>query len=101
MQAQALAGTPADSGKLIASCCIAASFLAASPQRVKTSRQNMSATAAAFAGSGHGILAGMSRRPRTPADDPMTLGNMRANGERSRDVSCWQCHHRAILSADP
>ena len=29
----------------------------------------------------------------------MTLGNMRANGVRSLDVSCWQCHHRAILSA--
>jgi hypothetical protein len=33
--------------------------------------------------------------------EPMTLGNMRANGVRSLDVSCWQCHHRAILSADP
>src|SRR5580700_6832263 len=31
----------------------------------------------------------------------MTLGNMRANGVRSLDVSCWQCHHRAIMSADP
>jgi hypothetical protein len=31
----------------------------------------------------------------------MTLGNMRANGVRSLAVSCWQCHHRAILSADP
>jgi hypothetical protein len=31
----------------------------------------------------------------------MTLGNMRANGVRSLDVSCWQCHHRAVLSADP
>jgi hypothetical protein len=31
----------------------------------------------------------------------MTLGNMRANGVRSLDVCCWQCHHRAILSADP
>jgi hypothetical protein len=29
------------------------------------------------------------------------LGNMRANGVRSLDVTCWQCHHRAILSADP
>jgi hypothetical protein len=28
------------------------------------------------------------------ASDPMTLGNMRANGVRSLDVSCWQCHHR-------
>jgi hypothetical protein len=30
----------------------------------------------------------------------MTLGNMRANGVRSPDVCCWQCHH-TILSADP
>jgi hypothetical protein len=56
---------------------------------------------AAFAESGHGILTGMSTRPRSQAGDPMTLGNMRANGVRSLDVSCWQCHHRAILSADP
>jgi hypothetical protein len=27
--------------------------------------------------------------------EPKTLGNMRANGVRSLDVS-WQCHHRAI-----
>jgi len=32
---------------------------------------------------------------------PMTLGNMRDNGVRSLDVSCRQCHHRAILSARP
>jgi hypothetical protein len=35
--------------------------------------------------------------------EPMTLGNMRANGVRSLEVSCWQCHqchHRAIMSAD-
>src|SRR6516165_1844753 len=25
---------------------------------------------------------------------------MRANGVRSLDVSCWNCHHRAIMSAD-
>jgi hypothetical protein len=31
--------------------------------------------------------------------EPMALGNMRANGVRSLDVSCWQCHHRAIMSA--
>jgi hypothetical protein len=31
----------------------------------------------------------------------MTLGNMRANGVRSLDVCRWQCHHEAILSADP
>jgi hypothetical protein len=32
---------------------------------------------------------------------PMDLANMRENGVRSLDVSCWLCHHRAILSADP
>jgi hypothetical protein len=31
----------------------------------------------------------------------MTLGNMRANGVRSRAVSCRLCHHEAVLSADP
>jgi hypothetical protein len=30
----------------------------------------------------------------------MTLGNMRANGVRSIAVSCLQCHHEAVLSAD-
>jgi hypothetical protein len=48
-----------------------------------------------------GILSGMSTRPRSEAGPPMTLGNMRANGVRSLTVSCWQCHHRAVLSADP
>jgi hypothetical protein len=52
------------------------------------------------AGTG-GILAGMTKRPRFAAGPPMTLGNMRANGVRSLDVSCLQCHHRTILSADP
>jgi hypothetical protein len=47
-----------------------------------------------------GILASMSTRPRSQAGDPMTLGNMRANGVRSLVMSCWRCH-RAILSADP
>jgi hypothetical protein len=27
--------------------------------------------------------------------EPMALGNTRANGVRSLDVCCWQCHHRA------
>jgi hypothetical protein len=31
----------------------------------------------------------------------MTLDNMHANGVRSLAVSCWQCHHQAVLSADP
>ena len=30
----------------------------------------------------------------------MTLGNMRSNRVRSLAVSCWQCHHGAVLSAD-
>jgi hypothetical protein len=89
----------------------------------------MSATAAAFVENGHGgpmparhqlrgsdrsgarpafrpptrrgILTGMSTRPRSTAGPPMTLGNMRANGVRSLDVSCHLCHHEAVLSADP
>jgi hypothetical protein len=32
--------------------------------------------------------------------EPMTLGNMRELGVRSLDVSCWNCPHRAVLSAD-
>jgi hypothetical protein len=50
--------------------------------------KNLSAVTAAFAETGHGILAAMSTRPRSPAREPMTLGNMRANGLRSLDVSC-------------
>jgi hypothetical protein len=60
----------------------------------------MSAMVAALAESGHGILTGMGTRPRSAPGDPMTLGNMRANGVWSLDVSCWQCHHRRIMSAD-
>ena len=30
----------------------------------------------------------------------MTLGNMRANGVRSLAVSCWLCHHGAVLAVD-
>src|ERR1700693_5428235 len=43
----------------------------------------------------------LSTRPQFLPGDPMTLGNMRANGVRSLHVSCCQCHHRTILSADP
>jgi hypothetical protein len=32
--------------------------------------------------------------------EPMTLGNMRELGVRSLDVSCWNRHHQAELSAD-
>jgi hypothetical protein len=41
-----------------------------------------------------------ARRFNEPIE-PMTLGNMHANAVRSLDESCWQCHHRAILNADP
>ncbi len=30
----------------------------------------------------------------------MTLANMRAQGVRSLSVSCWLCHHEAVLIAD-
>ena len=30
----------------------------------------------------------------------MTLGNMRANGVRRLDVSCWECGHSAVLDVD-
>jgi hypothetical protein len=42
----------------------------------------------------------MAKRPRSPPGEPMTLGNMRANGVRSLAVSFWQCHHQAVLSVD-
>jgi hypothetical protein len=46
-----------------------------------------------YEGSGfQGILPGMSTRSRSQAGPPMTLGNMRANGVRVLDVSCWLCH---------
>jgi hypothetical protein len=32
--------------------------------------------------------------------EAMTLGNMRELGVRSLDVSCWNCHHEAVLLAD-
>jgi hypothetical protein len=31
---------------------------------------------------------------------PMTLANMRALGVRSLSVSCWSCHHDAVLGVD-
>jgi hypothetical protein len=40
-------------------------------------------------------------RQLSPKAVMAALDNMRANGVRSLDVCCWQCHHRAILSADP
>jgi hypothetical protein len=38
--------------------------------------------------------------PLRPADRADDLGNMRQLGVRSFDVSCWNCQHRAVLSAD-
>jgi hypothetical protein len=32
--------------------------------------------------------------------EPMTIGNMRELGVRSLFVSCWNCHHQAVLSAE-
>jgi hypothetical protein len=46
-------------------------------------------------------VAAVARSRSNEPIEPMTLGDMRENGVRSLDVSCWQCHHRAILSADP
>jgi hypothetical protein len=37
-----------------------------------------------------------AREPR----EPLTLGNMRENGVRSLFVSCWLCHHQAVLTSD-
>jgi hypothetical protein len=32
-------------------------------------------------------------------DQPIPLGNMRVIGAWSLAIHCWQCHHRAVLSA--
>jgi hypothetical protein len=32
--------------------------------------------------------------------ESMTLGNMRELDVRSFHMSCWNCHHQAVLSAD-
>ena len=32
--------------------------------------------------------------------EPMTLGNMRANGVRSLAVSCRKCNHETVIHAD-
>jgi hypothetical protein len=37
---------------------------------------------------------------RRAPSHPMTLRNMRANGVRSLSVSCWLCHHGAVLAVD-
>jgi hypothetical protein len=42
----------------------------------------------------------MTTRRFNDAIEPMTLGSMRELGVRSLDVSCWLCHHQAVLSAE-
>jgi hypothetical protein len=32
--------------------------------------------------------------------EPMALDNTRQNGVWSLFVSCWKCHHQAVLSAE-
>jgi hypothetical protein len=32
--------------------------------------------------------------------EPTDLADMRENGMRSLAVSCWNCHHEAVLSAE-
>jgi hypothetical protein len=56
---------------------------------------------AAFPDSGAAYNRRMAARRLNEPIEPMTLGNMRANGVRSLHVSCWLCHHRTILSAEP
>jgi hypothetical protein len=43
----------------------------------------------------------MARSRSNDLIEPMTLGNMRANGVRSLAVSCHLCHHEAVISAAP
>jgi hypothetical protein len=42
------------------------------------------------------VVSTASRRMKYPIER-MTLGNMREFGIRSLDVSCWLCHHQAVL----
>jgi hypothetical protein len=46
------------------------------------------------------VVTRVATRRFNDAIEPMTLGNVRELGVRSLDVSCWLCHHRAVLSAD-
>jgi hypothetical protein len=43
---------------------------------------------------------GMATRRLRYEIEPMTLRNMRELGVRSLDVSCWNCHRQAVVSAD-
>jgi hypothetical protein len=37
---------------------------------------------------------------KAPHHEPMTLGNMRANGVRALAVRCWACHRTTVLAVD-
>jgi hypothetical protein len=49
----------------------------------------------------------MTTRPRSPATEPMTIGNMRENGMRSLSVWCHgrdalgrACGHQTVMNVD-
>jgi hypothetical protein len=42
----------------------------------------------------------MARSRSNDPIEPMTLGNMRANGVRSLAIYCRQCHHETIINVD-
>jgi hypothetical protein len=46
------------------------------------------------------IFGHASFMPRHNTGPPMTLGNMRENGVRRLSVSCWICHHSAVVDVD-
>jgi hypothetical protein len=52
------------------------------------------------AGGSRVIVAAGHEHPPTSRPS-MMLGKMRKNGVRSLVVSCWNCYHAAIMSADP
>ena len=39
----------------------------------------------------------LAMRRDDPTGQPMTLGNMREQGVRRLSVSCWVCHHTAVI----
>ena len=51
--------------------------------------------------NGAGYIRGMTATRFNEPIQPMTLGNMRANGVHSLAASCHLCHHEAIISAAP
>jgi hypothetical protein len=42
----------------------------------------------------------MSATRFNEAIQPMTLGNMRANGVQSLAVQCHKCHHEVVINGD-